>query len=261
MRAHRSSHRSAAPVSRRRHPTRVYWVRRLLALSVLAAVVLGVVGLGRALTGLSDGRESQDQARATSAEATEPPADGGGPAATTGSPGASASAGSGRGGGAAPKAPSPPPASPEGPCAEEDVLVTPSVKKAVGGRPITIRLDLTTSESEACWWQVSPATLTMRITSGSDEIWTSRECPGAIPERAVAVRQDRRRRIRVEWTARRSDEGCTDRTGWALPGFYHVEAAAYAGEPRDAQFEVTAPEPTVVTRTAEPEKQPAPGPG
>ena len=38
-------------------------------------------------------------------------------------------------------------------------------------------------------------------------------------------------------------------TDWAMPGWYHVEAAALGGEPSDVQFQLTAPEREVVTKT------------
>ena len=45
----------------------------------------------------------------------------------------------------------------------------------------------------------------------------------------------------VTWSAKRSDEGCTKWTDWAMPGFYHVEAAALGGDGTDVQFELVAP--------------------
>ena len=55
------------------------------------------------------------------------------------------------------------------------------------------------------------------------------------------------------WNARRSDEECSDRTAWALPGFYHVRAGVLGGEPTDVQFELVAPAPATVTQTADPQ--------
>ncbi len=242
MPAHRPPHRPAGTRPRRRHPARVYWLRRFLAFAVLAALVVGGVGLGRLLTGLAGGETGA--AQTTSAEPEEsahaPPAsasDGPGADREPGPTAPTTQKNQKKAGGT----PKPPPAEPEGPCAEEDVVVTPSVKRAVGA-PITIRLDLTTLESDACFWRVSPETLTMRITSGEDEIWTSRQCPGALPRQDVVVRKEPRTRVRVDWSARRSDEDCSIFAEWALPGYYQVQAAAFAGEPREDRFELTAPQ-------------------
>ena len=58
----------------------------------------------------------------------------------------------------------------------------------------------------------------------------------------------------VTWSAKRSDEGCTKWTDWAMPGFYHVQAAALGGDATDVQFEL-AVVPAVVTTTADPQQQ------
>ena len=79
---------------------------------------------------------------------------------------------------------------PTGPCLEDDILVQPVVEKAVAGTDVMIGLELRTRTAEACTWQVSPDHLTLKVTSGSDDIWASRECPRAVPVTDVVVRQD-----------------------------------------------------------------------
>jgi hypothetical protein len=145
-------------------------------------------------------------------------------------------------------------AEPEGTCDDEDVAVTPNVKNPVAGRDVRIVLELRTILSEACTWEVSPEAMTLKITSGDDEIWTSRHCPHAIPHDEVTLRRDHTTRVDVTWDARRSDEECSKLTKWALPGWYHVAAAALAGEPSDVQFELERPTPEHVTKTVKPKK-------
>ena len=59
----------------------------------------------------------------------------------------------------------------------------------------------------------------------------------------------------VTWSAKRSDEDCTKWTTWAMPGFYHVQAAALGGDATDVQFQLTGGVPAVVTTTADPQTQ------
>ena len=113
-------------------------------------------------------------------------------------------------------------------------------------------LNLQTRVAEACTWQVSPDTVTMNIVSGRDKIWRSKQCPDAIPVQDVVVRLASVTQVPVVWNSRRSDEGCSDRTAWALPGYYHVLAAALGGEQTDVQFELLAPAAPTVTQTAQP---------
>ena len=97
--------------------------------------------------------------------------------------------------------------------------------------------------------------MTLKVTSGDDEIWTSRECPHAVGREEVTLRRDHTTRVDVIWDARRSDEDCSRLTKWALPGWYHVAAAALAGEPSDLQFELERPAPKHVTKTVEPKPE------
>jgi hypothetical protein len=233
---------------------RTYWVRRLM---VLATAVLLVFGIARVLGAGSDGSsqpEAQEQAKQVAAA----------PTTTLAFPEPSSTA-TESGGRRSEKKEPVPLAEPEGPCDDEDVAVTPTVEDPVAGRDVRIVLEMRTILSEACTWEVSPETLTLKITSGDDEIWTSRDCPHAIPDEEVTLRRDHTTRAEVIWEeAKRSDEECSKLTDWARPGWYHVAAAALAGEPSDVQFELQRPEPEHVTKTVEPkpekrEKSPKPG--
>lgn len=228
-------------------PARVYWTRRLV---LLAVSVLLVAGIARMLGSGSDASSDPDQAAPVAAD----------PSATEGS-GQGASAGTTRGPGAS-KAASvkPTPAQPDGPCVDEDIVATPLVGKADAGKNSLITLELTTREAAACTWRVSSQTLTVKITSGPDEIWFSRHCPQAIPTRDLIVRKEIPVKVAVRWSGRRSDAECSALTEWAMPGGYHVEAAALAGEPSEAYFELATPAGAVVTRTVTPSPKPTRGP-
>jgi hypothetical protein len=248
-------------------PSGVYWRRRLAVLSVALVVFLGVGKvLDRSSDGSSDDRAEQaGAATLTSPTATVPAA---GPTKKAGQGGQGGKGHGGKGhsgkghggkghqsGGPTPTpTPTPTPVLPDasGPCADDDVYITPSIAAPIGGSDITIMLNLQTRAAEACTWHVSPDTVTMNIVSGRDRIWLSKECPAVLPTADVVVRLASVTQVPVVWNSRRSDEECSDRTAWALPGFYHVRAAALGGEPTDVQFELLAPAPATVTVTADP---------
>jgi hypothetical protein len=254
---------------RRPLPARVYWVRRLVVLGI--PLVLVVV-LARVLSGSSDGRDDS-AAQATRAGATTTeigPAPVVGPTAQVPTqPGTKGKGKKGKGKGKGkkdstedsteetvpPVPPEPVLAEPSGPCTESDIVATPVITSAPGGSDIPITINLRTVVAEACTWQASPETMTVTITSGSDYIWSSRECPASIPPQDVVVRQAVDAPVVVTWSARRSDEECTKFTDYAMPGFYHVQAAALGGDATDVQFELTGGVPAVVTRTADPQQQ------
>ena len=241
----------AATVSPRRPlPARVYWVRRLV---VLGVPLLLVVVLARVLGGSSDGKDAGQTGTAAQTGAqisgATPPVIG-----PTAQAGTGARAGK-KGKRKKDKVVEPVLAEPTGPCTDSDIVATPVIASAAGGSDIPITLNLRTVTTEACTWHVSAQTLTVTITSGSDHIWSSRECPAGIPDQDVVVRTAVDAPVVVTWReGRYSGEGCV-LGDWARLGFYHVEAAALGGEATDVQFELVAPTAPVITKTAEPQKQ------
>ncbi len=230
-------------MTRGRLPARVYWVRRLM---VLGIATLLVVGLARLLGGSSDGSSGPDQAsRAADTSSAAVPASTGPTATASGThPRRHAQA--------RPTQTPTPVAMPSGPCAPGDIAITPSVPHPFAGRDIALVLDLSTLTTPACTWKVSGATLALKITSGADLIWTSVQCPRAIPTEDLVLRQSTPTRVRLTWDARRSEPGCPRLTDWARLGTYHLHVAALAGEPQDATFTLVTPPPTEITKTASP---------
>ena len=231
-------------------PARVYWTRRLI---VFGVPLLLVVVLARILGGSSDGK---DEAAGTATQAgavieDSAAASSAGPTAGTGT-GTAKKGTKKRNKQTAP--PEPVLAEPTGPCTDSDIVATPVITSAAGGSDIPITLNLRTVVTEACTWQASAQTMTVTITSGEDYIWSTRECPGAIPVQDLVIRQAVDTPVVVTWSAKRSDETCSTRTAWADLGFYHVEAAALGGDGTDVQFELVAPTAPVITKTAEPEQ-------
>lgn len=251
-------------------PARVYWFRRLMVLSILFVVVFGtarLVGGGddekaesaaattvAAETGeKSDEKDAEkDSDRGDDAEAN-PEAD------SEGDPGASAEpTPSATPEAVAKKEPAPRP-EPSGVCDNSDVTINPVVAKNRRTTKVVIGLVLRTKETEACTWQVSPRSVTVKIDSGSrkspDDIWQSRHCPDVVPTKDVTLYKEHGTRVLMAWNGRRSDSECSDQTDWAKTGWYHIKAAAYAGEPTDKQFELKRPASVTVTKTVEPKQK------
>jgi hypothetical protein len=240
-----------SPSVRRRGPlpARIYWTRRLVFLGV---PLLLVVVIAQVLGGSSDDT-GEEQARVVSSEVTgaQTPA----PSEDEADPEDSPAPGA-KGKKRKKVAPAPVLAEPTGDCTDSDIVATPDLKKAPGGSKVPITVNLRTREAEACTWEVSPETFTVTITSGSDHIWSSRECPASIPTQEVVVRRVVDAPVEVTWHARRSDATCSRFTDWAMPGYYHVKVAALGGEPTDVQFRLVAPEAPVVIKTVEPKPEP-----
>jgi hypothetical protein len=229
-------------------PPRVYWTRRLLLVVVALALVFGIGRLlGSGGSGSPTARQVGATATTSTAQATVPaPTPDAGPTRKAGAGGAA------RTGKNATPTPTPL-AAPTGDCADSDVVVSPSVKgTAYAGHHVVLTMTLTTRVSEACTWEVSPDRLAVKITSGEDRIWSSQDCPGAVPKQEVVVRRLQPTTVTVGWNGQRSDRGCTRSTDWAEAGYYHVLAAAFGADPVDLQFELAPPVPRTITATPTP---------
>jgi hypothetical protein len=231
--------------TRRRLPARVYWFRRV---AVLGTALLTVFAVGRVLVGSSDGSDADPGPSAVQAAATLTPS------ASSSGPDIQMPKGTKKPRKSRAPKPTPTPlAQPTAPCSPGDVVVTPEVRDPIGGGDIVISLSLHTVVADACTWEVSDKTLTLKITSGRDDIWSSRQCPQAIIDSSAVVRREVASYVSVTWNAKRSDANCSRLTEWAMPGWYHVRVAAFGGEPADEQFELFAPLPATITTTTTPE--------
>lgn len=144
-------------------------------------------------------------------------------------------------------------AMPTGPCRAEEIVATPQVVgDAYAGSTVRFRVELTTLETPACTWTASPTSMVVKLTSGEDRIWSSQDCPAAVPSEQVVVRAKVPATVDVGWRGQRSDASCSRTTAWAQPGWYHVESAAFGAEPTDLQFELKEPVPATIT--AEPKQ-------
>lgn len=224
-------------------PARVYWTRRVL---VLGTALLLVFGLARILVGGSDASSAPEpQAVQAAAEPTGTTSTSAGPESTRKT----------RKHKKKDKVKEPVLAEPQGTCLDTDIAVTPGIEKATAGQSVFFVLELRTISAAACTWRVSPESLSVKVTSGDDYIWSTRECPRAIPTKDVVVRSAVSTKVGIRWSGRRSDRDCSRLTDWALPGWYHIAAAALAGEPSEKQFELERPKPQVITQQAEPESK------
>lgn len=220
-------------------PPGVYWRRRAV---VFGAALVLVFAFARILGGGSDAKSDSDGTAEQAAGSTSSDSS----TTSTGAPSKKPTK----------KGPKPKPkntptkpalAEPDGPCDDDEIEVSPLIKKPIAGGPIRISLELRTQQSEACTWKASKDSLVVKITSGDDDIWSTQDCRNAIMTKNVVVRRAVATTVYAFWSSRRSDDECGKRTDWADLGWYHVTAAALGGEPSDVQFELRAPQPPTIT--------------
>jgi hypothetical protein len=224
----------------RRLPARIYWFRRSLVLATALAMVFAVARL------LGSG--GGDPGSATPA------------AADLGGSTATANAGPlgprPLNGSKATATGKPPPtalAQPDGPCALDEITVTPVMGSAVAGAQVGLTLELTGTRP-ACTFDVSSGSLVAKVVHGDTRIWTSQQCRRSVPKQSVVVRSALATTVQVNWSGRRSDDKCSRAAGWAFPGHYRVVAAVVGSEPGEAAFQLKSPPRPVVTKTIQPKK-------
>ena len=243
-------------VTRPRGPLgqRVYWTRRLIVLALAFGLVFGIAHL---LGGGSDGKSGGDTASPVVADASSSSPT---TSETTSRPtsGPTTRLTSGPTGTKPPKTnTSPPLAQPDGPCSDDEVVVTPVLSSPVAGSPVAVGLEISSIDSAACTFRVSSSTVVVKLISGDDFIWSSQECPKSVPAVDVVARSSLPAKVNVYWSGRRSNETCSTTTDWARAGWYHAIAAALGGEPTDVQFELALPIGETVTKTASPTQDPS----
>ncbi|MGN6130572.1 MAG: hypothetical protein ACTHOK_09575 [Nocardioidaceae bacterium] len=237
-------------------PPRVYWFRRAVVLVLAFALVYGLAHL---LGGRSDSPQARPVQAAVGSTTT---------AAPTVQPSRPVPPGSAKavkkgknvkvGNRVTPTATPTPLAMPTGPCSTDDVQASPKVVGDVyAGSPVTFTVRLHTTTSPACYWKVNPRRLVVRLTSGSDRIWSTQDCPHAVPTERVVVRNDHYTPVEVTWHGQRSDGTCSRTTPWAQPGYYHVQTAVLGSEPAEVQFVLRKPQPETITPSPSPEPKKA----
>jgi hypothetical protein len=215
---------------------------------VLGIAMLLIVGISRFFLNGSDGADDTATPVANQPTAT---------VTVTPTPSAEPSKKTGDGGDAGdnkpkkatkPKSSAPP--EPTGECSPADIVVEPAVSDGYSYDNVTIPLQLRTVKAAACTWKLSSDALQVRISQkGGDLVWSTVDCPKAVPIREIVVRRDVVTTLPLTWTGRRVVAGeCTGHGPWVKPNFFVIVASALGGEPSSATFGLYKPG-TALSRT------------
>ncbi len=117
------------------------------------------------------------------------------------------------------------------------------------GKPVMFTVVITRAGSRPCLLDGSDAGRAVTITSGTDRVWSSADCPG--DERMLLMGRGDRDQTTVTWNGSRSAAGCPGGQPVATPGVYTVVVAL-------AGVEGAVSAPLTVTVTAPPAPTPDP---
>jgi hypothetical protein len=191
---------------------RVYWVRRLV---VIGVVVVVVAVLWAVLSGVAKGAaETPADVAADDAAADAASGDGTEPAVVDA---------------AAPQA-----------CTAADLTLTltTTTRAYVAPEAPVFAVAITNSGAASCTLDAGGTAQEIVITSGSDRIWSSADCPVESPERLLLLAPGDRDEVQVTWPRVRSAPGCT--TGLPEPrvGTYSAVLTLLGAQSAAAVFDL-----------------------
>jgi hypothetical protein len=205
-----------------------YWLRRLLVLAVVVALLLGIRWL--LVGGDEEPTASGTQSPSPSASptSTAPDASGSPTATPTASPTTSPTATAAPG--------------PDGQCADAAISVTATTDAAsytVGSTP-RLRMRIENTSGKACKRDVGAAQNELVITSGSTRVWSSDDCnPGGDPN-VVTLEPGQSYSVSVTWLGRLSQKGCPADQPLAEAGTYKLTGRNGEVTSEPAVFALTA---------------------
>ena len=184
-------------------PASVYWVRRALVLVVLVVLLVLIL---RLFGGGGGGGGGQDPVNSAAQQTTSgtPSVQGVGPTIT-------------------------PTQSGDTKCAGTDVRISvlPASRTITSGTRLNFAIRLSAVRTQ-CTATIDPTVLSLTITSGKDQIWTTWHCEQAISRATLILAAGKESTSTVAWDGRRSGPGCLPGQLVAKPGTY-VATAAYDG--------------------------------
>ncbi|MGW6198573.1 hypothetical protein ACWF0M_20665 [Kribbella sp. NPDC055110] len=205
-------------------PASVYWFRRGLVLAVVVVLVILIARLfagggdDTKNTAASDPQPNPTSAPPASAPTTTPSGTSSTKASTTPTP--------------KPTKTTPPT---DLPCRGSDLSLDalPANRKIVSGSMLNFVVQFVPL-GDGCKASVDAEKLTVTVTSGTDQIWSTAQCDKAIQTATVVVAKGKQAAVTVPWNGHRSRPGCLPGQPIAKPGTYVVKAE-YDGRLSGAQ--------------------------
>lgn len=193
---------------------RVYWVRRLVLVVLVVALVAGGFLAVQALRG---GSGSEDPTGGAGAQVTEDPAvlgeDAGDDAEAADGPAA---------------------------CAPTDLAVTltTDARSYPAGTPVVLTVAITNNATTSCTVDAGEAAREILVTSGADRIWSSFDCPAEPAERLLLLPSGARDEVAVTWGRTRSAAGCPADLPGPRAGTYTAVASVAGAASTAAVFDL-----------------------
>lgn len=101
----------------------------------------------------------------------------------------------------------------------------------VPGQPTTVSISLINGSRATCTVKVGEDNFELRVYSGVDRIWSSKDCSTAVKAIAKTLAKDQAVGWKMTWDGRRSKNDCKQRPEIPNPGTYFATAQYAGAEP------------------------------
>jgi len=98
-------------------------------------------------------------------------------------------------------------------------------------RANTFRLSLINGSGQTCVAQVTTENFELKIYSGTDRIWSTRDCSRAVKTKKKTLAAEQSLAWSIRWNGRRSRENCKNRPELPRPGTYFATAQLDGAKP------------------------------
>jgi hypothetical protein len=88
------------------------------------------------------------------------------------------------------------------------------------GKKTTFSLSVINGGKKTCKVTVKPSSATLTIVSGGDRIWSTKDCPAAVPAAKRTLLPEHALGWKVTWSGKRSGDGCTTSKVAPQKGYY-----------------------------------------
>ncbi len=98
-------------------------------------------------------------------------------------------------------------------------------KKVKAKKAATFAVSLINGSSRTCYLKVTSANYTLTIVSGKDKIWSSQDCPSAVPASSRKLASQKSLDWKITWNGQRSGSGCSKQRETPRAGYYWAIAS------------------------------------
>ena len=106
-------------------------------------------------------------------------------------------------------------------CPTDDLRPTLTGPKTVKAKKsATFAVSLINGSSKACYLKVASSNYTLTVVSGKDKIWSTEDCPAAVPAQSRKLASQKSLDWKITWNGQRSGSGCSKERQSPKAGYY-----------------------------------------